>query len=1200
MIDRVALLKDLQRQVKSLEVDLRQQVTAVEETHTRLRAEYDKAFKLKRTAAAWGAWRDERVTQAAAAWVLGTVFVRFCEDNGLLGKRGFLAGPDEESMTLAEEAQAQFYRNHQGNQTDRGWLLSAFDEMTKAQAGALLFDQRHNALYQIPLSHDAAKNLIAFWRRRTEQGSLVHDFTDDNWDTRFLGDLYQDLSEAARKTYALLQTPEFVEEFILDRTLTPAINEFGHDTVKMIDPTCGSGHFLLGAFRRLLAEWDQNAPGRELRERVRLALDAVHGVDINPFAVAIARFRLVIAALRAAGFKTLDEAAGYQFPLHVAVGDALIKSREFTLPGLEDLGGETDELADFQYTTEDLGDHYPILREGRYHVVVGNPPYIQVKDKNLNQIYRELYSACAGSYALSVPFAQRFFHLAREADKHGKGAGFVGQITANSFMKREFGRKLITQFFSLKAELQEIIDTSGAYIPGHGTPTVILVGRRRTHHFHPPTVRTILSIKGEPGIPAEASEGKVWQAIIRQIDQPGSESEWISSVDAKRSTYSTYPWSLSGGGAKDLEEALRTSAKSTVGDIAESVGRTTSTGEDDLYFLPNLQTARRLKNVECVRELIVGESVRDFSLNTSVWVRNPYVDQQNKEPVPESHPLAKDLWMARTLLGRRLIFGKTMIENGRAWTSHLENYSSKLKTPLAITFSFVATHNHFALDRKARLFNRTAPMIKLQEDATEEDHLSLLGVLSSSAACFWLKQVSQGKGGSGLGRGVQDEEWEERYEFTGTKLKEFPLPGKFPTALAVELDHMAQNLAKLYPFLPDTPETPRHSQLDEDRGNYRTYRARMIALQEELDWCVYSLYGLADDLNAPADIVPDINLGERAFEIDLARRMARGEIETQWFTRHGSTPITEIPEHWPNAYKDTVTKRLKAIETNRAIGLIERPEYKRRWASESWDTLQSRALRTWMLNRSERREFWFHEVDGMEQPRLLTTAELADALALDEDFVAVAEMYAPGKDLGKTVADLVADEHVPFLAALRYKEAGLRKRADWERMWDEQHREDAAETEEERNAIRDSIGAPPRYTAADFLKPSYWRNRGKLDVPKERFTSYPYGSREGDSSLLLGWAGWDHREQAQALATLIVEREAHDGWDAERLTPLLAGLREVLPWVHQWHNDFDIAYGDSPANVYAGFLMETTNRLHLTDDALASWRPSRTRGRAPS
>ncbi|WP_305016969.1 hypothetical protein [Mycobacterium tuberculosis] len=48
---------------------------------------------------------------------------------------------------------------------------------------------------------------------------VYYDFTDPDWNTRFLGDLYQDLSEAARKRYALLQTPEFVEEFILDRRL---------------------------------------------------------------------------------------------------------------------------------------------------------------------------------------------------------------------------------------------------------------------------------------------------------------------------------------------------------------------------------------------------------------------------------------------------------------------------------------------------------------------------------------------------------------------------------------------------------------------------------------------------------------------------------------------------------------------------------------------------------------------------------------------------------------------------------------------------------------------------------------------------------------------------------------------------------------------------------------------------------------------
>ncbi|MFF0251605.1 hypothetical protein ACFYPW_03855 [Micromonospora zamorensis] len=201
MIDRKLLLSDLQKQVKNLEKDLREQAESVEEVRLRLLSEYDHAFKVGRTVATWTAWRDERVTQAAVAWVLGTVFVRFCEDDGLLPDP-YLAGRGNR-LVLAEEAEAQFFRD-QPDKTLRDWLHQGYDAIASTQAGKSLFDKRHNPLYQIPLSHDEAKNLIAFWRRRGETGSLAHDFTDPEWDTRFLGDLYQDLSEAARKTYALL------------------------------------------------------------------------------------------------------------------------------------------------------------------------------------------------------------------------------------------------------------------------------------------------------------------------------------------------------------------------------------------------------------------------------------------------------------------------------------------------------------------------------------------------------------------------------------------------------------------------------------------------------------------------------------------------------------------------------------------------------------------------------------------------------------------------------------------------------------------------------------------------------------------------------------------------------------------------------------------------------------------------------------
>ena len=176
----------------------------------------------------------------------------------------------------------------------------------------------------------------------------MHDLRDPSLSTRFLGDLYQDLSQHAKDTYALLQTPVFVEEFILDRTLEPALKERPLEGFRLIDPTCGSGHFLLGAFDRLLDRWHKHAPGLELQARVQAALDAIHGVDLNPFAVAIARFRLTVAALQASGLSSLEAAPAFTF--HLAVGDSLIHGPDpDVLPGMSD----RTAYMSFTYATED-------------------------------------------------------------------------------------------------------------------------------------------------------------------------------------------------------------------------------------------------------------------------------------------------------------------------------------------------------------------------------------------------------------------------------------------------------------------------------------------------------------------------------------------------------------------------------------------------------------------------------------------------------------------------------------------------------------------------------------------------------------------------------------------------------------------------------------------------------------------------------
>ncbi|WP_067467828.1 DUF7008 domain-containing protein [Actinomadura macra] len=127
---------------------------------------------------------------------------------------------------------------------------------------------------------------------------------------------------------------------------------------------------------------------------------------------------------------------------------------------------------------------------------------------------------------------------------------------------------------------------------------------------------------------------------------------------------------------------------------------------------------------------------------------------------------------------------------------------------------------------------------------------------------------------------------------------------------------------------------------------------------------------------------------------------------------------------------------------------------------------------------------------------------------------------------------------------------------------------------------------PPKYAPKDFKKPSFWSQRGKLDVPKERFISYPGASPDADDALLIGWAGWDHKDQAQALANLVNDRAEVGAWGAEKLTPLLAGLLEVLPWVKQWHGEYDAEWEGVPAEEFETFLNEQLSRYELSEQDL--------------
>ncbi len=1201
MIDSSVLLADLKGQLRVLQADLTERAEdASSSWGSRLKEEYAEAFRRERTGWSWVDWRDNEVDQAAVAWIVSTTFLRFCEDNDLLAGAkigglptavGWIAGPGDRVQRAEENLTAYFRENPTHNR--RNWLQQGFSVLAAQPAGAALVDPQHNPVWKAEISPESATALIAFWRRTNDDGTLVHDFTDPNFETRFLGDLYQDLSEHAKKTYALLQTPVFVEEFILDQTLTPAVAEFGLDGLKLIDPACGSGHFLLGAFERLNQAWLKAAPGLDAKERVRRAMASIHGVDINPFAAAIARFRLTVAGLKAAGERSLVGVPAMGFRL--AIGDSLLGVQGGLVQSFD--FDEDEGAAGFSYDTEDLNEYFGILQPGQYHVVVGNPPYITPGDPALNALYRTAYKTTYRQYALSVPFMELLFRLAIRGEQ-GQGAGYVAQITSNSFMKREFGKKLIEYLFAghdigNPVDLTAVIDTSGAYIPGHGTPTVIIIGRRRRPVTD--TVRAVLGVRGEPGTPSDPSKGLVWTEILEHIDASGYEGSYITVTTLNRVDLSKHPWSLGGGGLNDLKALVEQAAGARLSDRVRRMGMFGDSHAEEYFAAPLGAFARLGVSSNDIASAVDGDATRDWTTGVigELFFAGGPAPRANADECSR-----QTLWRWRTSLWARATFsGQSYREAQTDWLCW-HQVSASRTSHIRLVFAKIATHFHAACVEAMDIEKPGVLRIELPEGSTRDRHLELLGLLNSSTACFWLKQVCHNKGSTVDSKGARQTQvpWEDFYEFTGTKLEPFPLPNNLPLRSGRTLDELAQELgsvssASVLEGWLAAPTGKLEDVLAEAEAEWNRLHARMVFEQEDLDWEVYRLYGLIDaDLTYSGNAVDEIALGQRAFEIDLARRVEEGTEETAWFERHGSTPTTESPENWPDDYKALVQRRLDLIESDRNIRLLEKPEFKRRWATTGWDSQRTGALQNAILDRLEDPALW----QDSRGPTARSVAELADLLRADPVLKELARVLSgtAEPDLGAVLGGLVVDEAVPFLAAYRYKPAGVEKYRAWQQVWGLQRREDAGE--------KVTIPVPPKYGQGDFAKPSYWKLRGKLDVPKERFLTYPGVVREGDATPVLGWAGWSHRDQALALAREIPAQQALGAGDAA-LVPLVAGLIELEPWLMQWHSEIEPQFSASPASVITGVVDQYLARMEKTRDQVTAWMPpAATRGRRTS
>lgn len=509
------------------------QLAARPEAQRQILGELQRAQALGVTADTEEQWRGRALAQIASAWALAPLFLRILVDQRWLDRRDDPRLHDQPGGLFDERAAL-------GSDQDQR-LREVLGKVAALPAAAPIFGPE-NPLWRVPLGEEGSAALVQFFAATGLDGEALYSFLADDTQHRsrsddkleqVLPDLYESLAGEEREHQALIATPPLVARFLVKRTLDPALAACDAAQVRFLDPACGAGLLLTLALQQLVAAAQRSEqPGAQ----VSSALSRIGGLDASPQAVLLSRFRLLLAALRLSEIRVLRAAPA--LPLRVALADALLPAAEQA--PLFPMGT--------QVAAELLG--------GSYEAIACEPPFDTPQDAALRERYRR-YASARGEFSLVVPYSERCFQLAAPL-------GSVGLFVASSFIHREFGKALVEQVLA-EVDLTLLVDSSMAFLPGHGTPTLLLFGQRRPPALAPVPVVSFLPIESGR---LRKEQARRWSLLGQVADRVGFVDEFILVDSIERSALARHPFAL--GPALPVLRILAQQAQD-LGSVCESL-----------------------------------------------------------------------------------------------------------------------------------------------------------------------------------------------------------------------------------------------------------------------------------------------------------------------------------------------------------------------------------------------------------------------------------------------------------------------------------------------------------------------------------------------------------------------------------------------------------------------------------------------------
>ena len=278
-----------------------------------------------------------------------------------------------------------------------------------------------------------------------------------------------ELKEEFKKSNGAVTTPEHLVNTVIESTFSTSLDSMSIPQIlnlKIVDIACGSGVFIVGAYEYIVREIEKRIRAGEtikdcyyiqhdrnatltIEGRKAIINNCLYGIDINPEAVEVAKMSLSL--------KLIDNYAPKDFEAVGLLGSQILKGiGENIRCGNSLVGADIEEICpsisdninELQATNAfDWKQAFPeVFEQGGFDYVIGNPPYVEVKNYNSNlplmAVYiKQVYSSSKnGKIDLAIPFIERGVSLLNNN-------GRLGYIIQKRFFKTEYGkgiRKLLT------------------------------------------------------------------------------------------------------------------------------------------------------------------------------------------------------------------------------------------------------------------------------------------------------------------------------------------------------------------------------------------------------------------------------------------------------------------------------------------------------------------------------------------------------------------------------------------------------------------------------------------------------------------------------------------------------------------------------------------------------------------------------------